>query len=60
MPAEEQLQLMGVAHSAQEASVMVLGDRPPPQLYTAPDPDEDPEAARAMEHLAIMALKARR
>jgi hypothetical protein len=59
MPAEEQLMLMGVAHSANEAAIMVTGDRPPPQLYTAPDPTEDKEAARAMEHLSLLALRAK-
>jgi hypothetical protein len=59
MPAEEQLMLMGVASSNEEAAVMVQGgERPPPQLYSAPDPDEDPEAQRAMENLAFMAVQA--
>lgn len=38
---------------------MVAGgrERPPPQLYTAPDPEEDPEAQRAMENLATLAAQ---
>lgn len=62
MPAEEQLMLMGVAKSGNEAALMVAGgaERPPPQLYTAPDPEEDPEAQRAMENLATLALQAKR
>lgn len=61
MPAEEQLMLMGVANSNAEAQAMVAGsaaERPPPQLYSAPDPTEDPEAQRAMEHLATLAVQA--
>ena len=60
MSAEEQLMLLGVAKTNDEASLMVLGpkgDRPPPQLYSAPDPKEDPEAERAMEHLALLAVQ---
>lgn len=33
-------------------------ERPPPQLYSAPDPEEDPEARRGMENLAMLALQA--
>ena len=58
MPAEEQLMLLGIARDNEEASLMVFGprgERPPPQLYSAPDPEEDPEAERAMEHLASLA-----
>jgi hypothetical protein len=33
------------------------GSRPPPQLYAAPDPEEDPEAQKAMEHLATLAAQ---
>ena len=59
MPAEEQLMLMGLAQSSDEAAVMVQGrERPPPQLYSAPDPTEDPEAQRAMEELAFLAAQA--
>jgi hypothetical protein len=45
MPAEEQLMLMGVAKDNQHAMQLAAGsaaDRPPPQLYSAPDPEEDP------------------
>ena len=52
---------MGVARDAQEAQLMVQGPRsvnaPPPQLYSAPDPEEDPEARRNMESLAILAAQ---
>lgn len=61
MPAEEQLMLMGVAKDSTHAMQLVAGstaDRPPPQLYSAPDPEEDPEAQRAMEHLATLAVQA--
>lgn len=42
-----------------DAASMMLStqDRTPPQLYTAPDPEEDPEAQRAMENLASLALQ---
>jgi hypothetical protein len=33
------------------------GTRPPPQLYSAPDPEEDPEAQKAMENLATLAAQ---
>jgi hypothetical protein len=33
------------------------GARPPPQLYSAPDPEEDPEAQKAMENLATLAAQ---
>lgn len=38
---------------------MVAGGvaRPPPQLYAAPDPEEDPEAQKAMENLASLAAQ---
>lgn len=60
MPAEEQLMLLGMAKTADEASVIMYGnaERPPPQLYAAPDPDEDPEAKKYMENLAMLALQA--
>jgi len=60
MPAEEQLMLMGVATSTNEAAVMLSGvDRPAaPQLYSAPDPTDDPEAQKAMEELAFLAAQA--
>ena len=49
MPAEEQLMLLGLATSSEQASLMVAapqnGVEPvTPQLYSAPDPEEDPEA----------------
>ena len=57
--AEDQLMLIGRADTFEEATAMVYGnrERPPPQLYTAPDPDEDPEAQRAMENLATLAAQ---
>lgn len=61
MPAEEQLMLLGMARDNDEASLMLFGEdineRPAPQLYTAPDPKEDPEAQRAMENLAFLAVQ---
>eukprot|EP01039_Chlorochromonas_danica_P003198 gene3198-3501_t len=63
MPAEEQLMLLGLARDNIEASVMAAGGgaaRPPPQLYSAPDPTEDYEADRAMQHLATLAVQAQR
>eukprot|EP01038_Epipyxis_sp_PR26KG_P006439 gene6439-8859_t len=61
MPAEEQLMLMGVARDNLEAALITAGpqgDRPPPQLYSAPDPAEDYEAQRGMENLALLAVQA--
>lgn len=59
MPAEEQLMLMGVAKTNDEAQLMVVGaDKPPPQLYSAPDYNEDYEALKAMENLAFLAVQA--
>jgi hypothetical protein len=64
MSAEEQLMLMGAAGSTSEAAVMLRGgggngEAPaPPQLYGAPDAQEDPEAQRAMEELAFLAAQA--
>ncbi len=62
MPAEEQLMLMGVARDGKDAAMIVAGggdrERPLPQLYSAPDPTEDPEAQRAMENLATLAVQA--
>lgn len=52
---------MGVARDNVEAALIATGpqgDRPPPQLYSAPDPEEDHEAERAMENLAYLALQA--
>jgi hypothetical protein len=43
-----------------KSSVIVIktgGEKPTPQLYAAPDPDEDPEAKRAMENLASLAAQ---
>jgi hypothetical protein len=45
MPAEEQLMFMGIAKDSNHAMQLVAGstaERPPPQLYSAPDPEEDP------------------
>jgi hypothetical protein len=52
---------MGVARDNMQAALIAAGpkgERPPPQLYTAPDPTEDPEADRAMQHLATLAIQA--
>lgn len=60
MPAEEQLMLLGIAKDTDEAALMVHGpaeDRPLPHLYAASDPEEDPDAKRAMEQLAYFALQ---
>ncbi len=48
IPAEEQLMLLGLARTNAEASALVVGNvnKLPPQLYSAPDPEEDPEAQR--------------
>jgi hypothetical protein len=45
--------------SNEQAMAMVAGGgtRPPPQLYSAPDPEEDPEAQKAMENLATLAAQ---
>lgn len=61
MPAEEQLMMMGLAKSNIEAALMVASptdSQVRPQLYSAPDPEEDPEALRHMEHLALLAVQA--
>lgn len=62
MAPEEQLMLLGLAQDNQAAALMLTGnqERPPPQLYTAPDPEEDPEAQRAMENLAALAMQVHR
>lgn len=61
MPAEEQLMLLGMARDSDEANLMLFGEhvheKPNPQLYSAPDPKEDPEAQRAMENLASLAVQ---
>ena len=59
MPAEEQLMLLGLAQDNEQAALMISGNRErvAPQLYSAPDPSEDPEAQKAMEHLATLALQ---
>ena len=59
MSAEEQLMLLGMAQDNEEAALMVTGksEKIIPQLYAAPDPSEDPEAQKAMEHLATLALQ---
>ena len=55
--AEEQLMLLGKASTAEEAALILSGGRQPSQqevgqLYTAPDPEEDERAARAIEEMA--------
>lgn len=54
--------MLGIAKNADEAALIVAGpnptERPPPQLYAAPDPDEDHEARRGMENLALLAVQA--
>jgi len=59
IPAEDQLMLMGRAESNEQAMAMVANgrERPVPQLYEAPNPEEDPEAQRGMEHLATLAAQ---
>jgi hypothetical protein len=59
IPAEDQLMLMGIAKSNEQAMAMVAGgrERPIPQLYEAPNPEEDPEAQRGMEQLATLAAQ---
>lgn len=54
---------MGIARDNTEAALIASGprgERPAPQLYTAPDPTEDPEADRAMQHLATLAVQAQK
>lgn len=62
IPAEDQLMLMGRAESNEQAMAMVANgrERPVPQLYEAPNPEEDPEAQRGMEHLATLAAQVQR
>jgi hypothetical protein len=61
IPAEDQLMLLGIASTNDEARQLVVGQQEDsnyrPQLYSAPDPDEDPEAQRAMENLATLAAQ---
>ena len=73
MSHQEQLLLLGLAKDNEEAEAMLKragaqvalsnaaaggGERrEAPTLYTAPDPNEDPEAKRAMEELAVLALQ---
>ena len=57
MPAEEQLMLMGLASTQQEAALMVGAPSSAPQLYSAPDPEDDPMALRAMRELAYIAAR---
>ena len=54
--------LMGRAESNEQAMAMVANgrERPVPQLYEAPNPEEDPEAQRGMEHLATLAAQVQR
>jgi hypothetical protein len=61
--AEDQLMMLGIAKDNLQAALIASGpqgDRPAPQLYTAPDPTEDPEADRAMQNLATLALQAQK
>ncbi len=60
--AEEQLMLLGMASTAEEAALIVSGGRTPNQqevgqLYTAPDPEEDERAAKAIEEMADAMLQ---
>jgi hypothetical protein len=60
IPAEEQLMLLGHASTAEEASLILTGGRERtivPQLYSAPDPEEDERAARAIEEMADLMLQ---
>ena len=56
VPAEEQLMLLGHASTEEEAQLIVYGhvrdSNRVAQLYTAPDPEEDERAAKAMEEMA--------
>lgn len=53
--------LLGEVDDAAAATALVLGPDglggPAPQLYSAPDPEEDPEAKRGMEELAFLAAQ---
>ena len=59
--AEEQLMLMGRATTEEEAQVMIYGkvrdSGQVAQLYTAPDPEDDERAAKAMEEMADAMLQ---
>jgi hypothetical protein len=59
MSAEEQLMLLGVVDTVEDAQLMVTGtgEKAAPQLYAAPDPEEDPEAQKSMENLAMLAVQ---
>ena len=59
IPAEDQLMLMGMAETNEQAMLIVSNgrERPRPQLYEAPNPEEDPEAQRGMENLATLAAQ---
>ena len=61
IPAVDQLMLLGIADTNDEAMQLVVGQQHEvnyrPQLYSAPDPEEDPEAQRAMENLATLAAQ---
>lgn len=55
--------MLGIARDNIEAALITsgpAGDRPAPQLYTAPDPAEDWEADRAMQNLATLAVQAQK
>eukprot|EP01036_Dinobryon_divergens_P028302 gene28302-37233_t len=51
---------MGVARDNIEAALIATGpaEKIAPQLYMAPDPEEDHEARRSMENLALLAVQA--
>ena len=62
VPAEEQLMLLGYASTEKEAQLILTGGRErdenvTPQLYSAPDPEEDERAARAIEEMADCMLQ---
>jgi len=69
MSHEEQLLLLGLAQDVDDAKAMLkasstavsvnvdTASREAPTLYSAPDPSEDPEAKKAMEELATLALQ---
>ncbi len=63
VPAEEQLMLLGMASTGEEAALIVSGGRSSgptdtiPQLYTAPDPEDDERAAKAIEEMADCMLQ---
>jgi len=56
MSAEEQMMLLGITTQNDQGGYSEELTRP--QLYAAPDPTDDPEAQRAMESLATLAVQA--